>query len=412
MELAIQKYIREFGLDSAIEKFKLKSNDYPNKVILKYDQINSSYEHQEVLDSRGIILEKGTWDIMSMAFSKFFNHEEGFAAKLNEDNVLVFEKLDGSLMTIYWDWNKNTWEVSTSGMAEAEGNINGGITTFRTLFWNTILKYPGKFNGLRIAKSIFKDVAFVNAIKASGDYSAVFNHPDFSDYLSEFLMKGNSYVFELTTPWNIVVVPHTTSNVTLLTVRNLETLKELSYVSLVLVGIELDLPVVKAYSMNDNSFAALRETFRDMPFDDEGYVRRDDNDNRDKIKNPAYVAAHHLKSSLAEYRIMTIVKNNEIAEFGATFPDRLNELKELKLKYDELYDKLEFVWSIIKLHVPAVFDAASNKAFATNVFAITKEYSAERWSSLFFNLKDGKVANIKDYMYEIQDKKIYFILKE
>jgi hypothetical protein len=44
---------------------------------------------------------------------------------------------------------------------------------------------------------------------------------------------------------------------------------------------------------------------------------------------------------------MTIVKTNEIEEYGATFPERIDEMNELKLQYDQLVSDLESVWSYL-----------------------------------------------------------------
>ena len=63
-----------------------------------------------------------------------------------------------------------------------------------------------------------------------------------------------------------------------------------------------------------------------MPWSEEGYVVCDHTFSRVKIKNPAYVAVHHLKGKTAEHNIMTIVKANEIEEFMNTFPERKDEL--------------------------------------------------------------------------------------
>jgi hypothetical protein len=35
--LQIQKYIREHGFDKAVKVFQLKTREYDNKVLLKYD---------------------------------------------------------------------------------------------------------------------------------------------------------------------------------------------------------------------------------------------------------------------------------------------------------------------------------------------------------------------------------------
>jgi hypothetical protein len=96
-ELAIVTYIKKYGLDKAINDFKLKSREYDNKILLKYDQLSSPtlMGLPEMQDCRGLILEKGTWKVMSLAFRKFFNAEEGNAAKIDWNTANVLEKLDG-----------------------------------------------------------------------------------------------------------------------------------------------------------------------------------------------------------------------------------------------------------------------------------------------------------------------------
>jgi len=410
MELKIQTYIKKHGLQQAIDFFKLKVNHYPHKVILKYDQINSSYEYDEVRECRGLILEKNTWEIMSMAFTKFFNKEEGYAAKIDWKNSIVFDKLDGSLISLYWDWVKQSWEVATTGMAEAEGDINGGITTFRELFWNTILQYDGHFNGLKIAERLFDDDLYIKNINVDKDYSIVYNHENFNLELNQFLTKKYTYVFELTTPRNIIVTPHTEYNTTLLTVRDLKTLKELHIEDLHLLGHLLGIPVVKSVGFSEINYLNITKTFENMPFSQEGYVVRDNKDRRVKIKNPAYVAAHHLKGSLAEYRIMSIIKSNELDEFIATFPDRRNELLLLNQKYAELQTKLISIHNILLQYYPADITAKSNKNYATKVFEICKQYDVVKFTGLYFGLKDKKIESVQKYLSNMDDKRLYYLL--
>lgn len=68
--LSIQKYILENVLEKTILDFNLKSRDYTSKVLLKYDQLSSPtlMANKEVQECRGLILEKGSWKVMSLAF--------------------------------------------------------------------------------------------------------------------------------------------------------------------------------------------------------------------------------------------------------------------------------------------------------------------------------------------------------
>ena len=66
--LRVIDYIKTHGLEKTLADFKLKAKEYDNKVLIKYSQIDSNMGLAEVQDSRGLILEKGTWDIMCLTF--------------------------------------------------------------------------------------------------------------------------------------------------------------------------------------------------------------------------------------------------------------------------------------------------------------------------------------------------------
>jgi hypothetical protein len=93
--LKIQEYLRKNGLAKAIQEFKLKTRIYENKVLLKYDQLESPMSFDEVKECRGLILTKDNWDILSYSFFKFFNNGESNAATIDWNTALILEKLDG-----------------------------------------------------------------------------------------------------------------------------------------------------------------------------------------------------------------------------------------------------------------------------------------------------------------------------
>jgi len=387
MELALIKHIKEHGLTETAEKFSLTVKDYGHKILIKYSQIDSPFSEKEVCEARGIILEKDTLKIMSLPFVKFFNAAEFYAAKIDWATANVFEKLDGSLMQLYFDWIKNEWCVGTSGTAEAEGEVNNRLgTTFADLFWKSISVKGGKFA------------------------SVIKNHPrnEWSELFNEFLCKDTSYVFELTTPENIVVTPHKEYKVTLLAVRKLDTLKELSKDDLESLSIELDVNLVKCFDFKDTDDEKLTKTLENMPFSEEGYVVCDANFNRVKIKNPAYLAVHHLKDKNAEYRIMGIIKSNEVDEFIATFPDRAEEIYDLQTKYLALKNKLKEVWNILKDSVPTdKNDKIARRDYALNLMKVVNDNNVKDYSGLYFALADGKQTSIDDYLFNYDDKVLY-----
>jgi hypothetical protein len=373
--LAIQKYIQLHGIEKAILDFKLKTRVYDNKILLKYDQLVSPtlMALPEMQDCRGLILDRNDFSVMSMAFRKFFNSEEGNAHKIDWSTAHVLEKLDGSMMQVYWDKYKNEWFAATSGTAEGEGEVNNKMgTTFNQLFWKTVTeKYDFKVSQLN---------------------------------------KDYCFVFELTTPYNIVVKPHGEASATLLTVRNLKTLEEVSREELIQIGATLNVPVVKSYDLNQGNVGALLRSLEGLSWSEEGYVVVDGNFNRVKVKNPAYVAVHHLKGKSAEHNILTIVKSNEIEEFASTFPDRKEELYKLKVNYDNLLGKLNLVWDELKLRKPKNIMPEEKKKFAQAVFEVCGKHELKTFTGLYFGLADNKIASIEDYMMNYDDKVLYKIL--
>jgi len=374
--LKIVEYIKLHGLEKTLKDFALKSRDYENKVLIKYDQIESSMGEPIVQEARGLILEKGTWKVMSLPFFKFFNSGEGHAAKIDWDTAHVLEKMDGSMIQVYWDWNNNKWFAGTTGTAEGEGEVNNKMgTTFSELFWGTL-----------------KD-----------KYSLT---PD-----SKFLEKDFIYVFELTTPYNIVVKPHGESSATLLAMRNRLSLQELPYGVLKNKAEEfLNVPVVKSYDLNHGNVGALLRTFENMIWHEEGYVVVDGNFNRIKVKNPAYVAVHHLKSKTSEHAIMDVVKTNEIEEFVATFPERKEEIEKLSTNYVALLSRLEAGWEELKLRKPKNITPAEQKKYAMAVFEVANKLDLKPFTGMYFSLKDNKVSTVREFMSGYDNKLLYKML--
>lgn len=372
-ELAIINHIKEHGLARTLQVFKLKSRIYDKKMLLKYDQINSSMGELEVQECRGIVLEKDTLKVMSMPFTKFFNAAEGHAATIDWDTARVLEKCDGSMIQLYYDWHKDEWFAGTTGTAEGEGEVNNKMgTTFNSLFWDTMAKYEG-FDKNKLEKEI-------------------------------------CYIFELTTPYNIVVKPHGESSVTLLAARNMVTLEEWSFHVLGVLAEKLGVPLVKSYDLNATNVGHLLKTFEEMIWHDEGYVVVDDKFNRIKVKNPAYVAVHHLKSKTAEHNIIGVVKTNEVDEFASTFPERREELYALKENYDKLVVRLEEGWEELKTRKPKNITPKEKKKFAMAVFEVTERLDIKTFTGLYFGLNDGKVETVKEYIFNFDNKKLYHML--
>jgi len=368
-ELKIVTYIKKYGFEKAVIDFKLKFKDYPTKVLLKYDMINSDFSREETIECRGLVLEKNSWEIISYPFKKFFNFGEGFAEKIDLSTAKCLIKEDGTFIHLHHDWNSNEWFSGTSGMAEGEGNVNYSGITFSELFWGV-----------------------ANLDKSKLD-------------------KNLIYMFELCTPQNIVVTPHVKSKVVLIGVRKRDSLKELNYDELKVLSEILSIELVGSIPISINSLEELKLNFLTMPFSEEGYVVIDSEFRRVKMKNPAYLAVHSLKGKTAEYNILEIVKTNEIEEFGATFPERKEELFKLKKNYDLLTKTLNETWFELKSLIPKDMNKEGKKEYAYNVFEITKRKSLEQFGGLFFGLMIGRYSTVEEYLINYDNKKLYNLFR-
>lgn len=77
----------------------------PSLILFKYDQLNSPMSHPIVQECRGIILdESNDWKIVVFPYMKFFNMKESANAAEIDWNLPVraYEKIDGSLLTMYY----------------------------------------------------------------------------------------------------------------------------------------------------------------------------------------------------------------------------------------------------------------------------------------------------------------------
>ena len=371
--LAIIEYIRKNGLEKAISEFNLICKEYEHKILLKYNQIESDMSIPEVQDCRGLILEKNTWNVLSLAFRKFFNSGETHAAKIDWDTAHILNKEDGTMIQVYYDWHDMMWYAGTTGTANGEGEVNNKYgTTFNDLFWDTVN-----------------------------------NKYTFNECL---LNKDLIYVFELTTPQNLVVVPHTESSAKLLTVRNRDSLNELSWKDLEMVSVSLGVPLVKKYSIRTKNVGTLIKTFENMSWQNEGYVVVDNNFNRVKVKNPAYVQMHHLKGKTAQHNIIEIIKSNEIEEFISTFKEREEEILKLKLGYDNLLNLLIKTWEELISFKPKNISHSEKKKFSEMVFMISEKNEVKQFSGLFFGLNDGKINSVNEYLINFDSKKLYKML--
>lgn len=345
--LKVQTYLRDgASLDDLKAKYAVASvrhPHYPNLVLLKYDQLESPFGEEIVQECRGLILDEANdWSLVCYRFKKFFNYGEGHAAAIDWETARVEEKVDGSLLTTFhYD---GMWCVATSGSPSSAGQVGDFPFTFSTLFWDT-----------------FRDLGY-----------------DTSD------MDTNlCYSFELTSQYNRVVVRYTEPSLTLIGVHDPKSCTELDPV--------VHAPQfkrVKTFSLS--SFDEIVASFPTIdPLSQEGYIVVDGKFNRVKMKNPAYVAIHHMKDGFGYKRITEIVRTSETSEFLTYFPEYAPQFNEVQDQYVALVKELETMYALVK-------DIVVQKDFALAVQA-----AKPRCPAAMFSLRSGKATSVKQYLREM-----------
>jgi hypothetical protein len=293
--MLIQNLVKNLDRDYAIrlveEQLGIKArihNSFPELVCFKYDQIKSPKTNPLVQECRGLILDSSNdWAVVSRPFDRFFNAGESCAAEIDMSTAVAYEKLDGSLMTLYW--YKDAWQVQSSGTPDAAGEISIIGKTFAQLFWDT-----------------WKSQSMV----------------------LPYCWTDYCFMFEMTSQYNKVVVQYQQPELRLIGVRSVTSGLELRPE---LAASTLGWDCVKSIELG--SLADLVTKAAELnPLQLEGFVLCDHEFNRIKIKSPSYVALHRMAGGMTRLDCVKIVRTGEQAEIIAYFPEYATMLTEMRTR--------------------------------------------------------------------------------
>ena len=295
----------------AEEPYCLKIKEDGPYVMFSYDQIKSDFTDPMVREARGIIFVKDKWDApVCWAFDKFGNYGESYVQDIDWSTAFVTEKIDGSLIKIWWDWD-NGWHIST----------NGTINAFKAPMADIKVSDFGEYFCLALKKY----------------------YPSFEDFVEQ-LEFDYTYMFELVGPYNRVVIPYEEPDLYFLGARNKYTGEEFSCAPDIVGALGLGRFKIPAHfslsSLNDCIKAAELKSW-----DDEGFVVSDAQFNRIKVKSPAYVMAHFMRNNnvVTRKHLIRIVLMNEVEEFlcyAADYKDELLKVQKLMKAYHKVGNTL------------------------------------------------------------------------
>lgn len=343
-------------------------------VIFNYNQIDSDFNNPIVQESRGIIFREGEWDFpVCHAFDKFGNYGESYVPEINFDRCFVTEKIDGSIIKI---WYYDAWHISTNGMIDAYKAIYNEVLnkSFGVLFEETLREY---------------------------------GFESFIAFCNEHLSTDKTYMFELVSPETRVVIPYENNDIYYLGCRNNYTNVELPFFHGNFKMGMTHIKMPKIYPLN--SFEEILKASQNLPWDREGYVVVDIEYpvcKRCKIKSPAYVLAHYGRSNncLTKEKLVNVITSgieDDFLAYAEAYKEPLQKIKEqmnrykqdcknawLSLVNEPFETRKDFALSVQKLkkYVWAYCFSCYDKYISIEEYVMN--WDANKWSKVLDSMED------------------------
>jgi hypothetical protein len=211
-----------------------------------------------VQESRGIIIDCERCEVVCWPFRKFGNHNEGYADSIDWTTARVQEKVDGSIIKLWYDRAQEKWQFSTNGVIRAE---NANVDERIGLTYHNVILHAENY----------RDIPF------------------------DTLDKDSTYIFELVSPETQVVVRYDTTMLYHLGTRSNLTGKERDED----IGIRkpASYPLASLAECLDAAATLNREDEDAEDVTKEGFVVVDADWHRVKVKSPDYLVMHRLRLS-------------------------------------------------------------------------------------------------------------------
>lgn len=293
--LAIENFIAEnpdWEAKLALAPYSLKIKREGQYVLFIYDQLNSDFSLDIVRESRGTIFYDDGRELIlvCLPFKKFFNIQEiDNAAKIDWNSAVVLEKVDGSLMKLWF--HNGQWRLSTNRNIDAFNSpVHKGEGTYGAVF----------------------------EIAAGCDIQTFAERHD--------LKKHKVYMFELVSPETRVVISYSEPEIYFLESRDMLTLEEAFE--------DIGVKTPKRYYLNNRD--DIMELVAQMSQDEEGVVVCDRYFARVKIKSKAYLNIAYLNNNgvLTDKRLISMWRNGQLDDYVAFMPERKDIV-------DDFYDRLD-----------------------------------------------------------------------
>ena len=284
-------------------------------ILLKYNQLSSDFSVPIVRECRGAIFYdhgNGTYECVCRAFDKFGNYGESYVPNIDWNSVVVEEKIDGSLIKLFF--HQGQWHVATNGTINAfKATYDDFDHTFGDLVKETLI-------------NIEHAILFLNGLD-----------------------KNYTYMFELVSPKNQMTCRYPETKLYYLGERDMTTMKESKkYTKWMNIS---DILIPKIYSLT--TIEECLSYIKTMTRDQEGFVIKDKNFNRIKLKSPKYLLAFHMNNNgvITTKRVINMIKDETLDDFLAYCPQHNDTVQSVVNNIKLIIRDLEQDWNGISSHM-------------------------------------------------------------
>ena len=310
----------------------------------------------------------GEVDVLAWPMCRFYNFGDNAVHDVdwNDTNLRVYEKVDGTCIICYWDPIHKKWHAGTRSVPEADlpiygGHMEIGDMTFSQLFLKALIATREELSGKPVDWQV--------------------DGPDNVIHLN----KEMTYVFELVSRYNQIVVDYPDPRVYLIAARHLSTGAEVPIETLRIEHVRRP----RTWPLRDAvAVGAFVNTAN--PSELEGAVICDSKFRRMKIKSMAYVLAHRSKDSVgaSPRNALEAIILEKIDDVIPLIP---KDLGDKMLKMQDAY--AQYCKSVDANVAAFRLEAGGNrKRYAEQVLL------SGDWTAPYFNLWENKARNAREWI--------------
>lgn len=358
-----------------------------NKFSLNYDQIMTKSGDKVAEQCRGMVVRQtrfdfnalgaawkdvifGQFDVLAYPMERFYNHGDPAAVQIDwsHPSLKVYEKVDGTCIILYWDPLADKWHAATRSVPEADLPINVndmtiGTTTFSQLFLKALKLTREEVSGKIVDWEVDGPEKIIH------------------------LNKEVTYVFELVSPHNQIVVNYPEPRVYLLAARHTETGKEVPIETLRIEHVRRP----RTWEIRD---VAALACFVDSanPAELEGAVvcvQVGQSFQRLKVKNKTYVLAHKSKDTVTSSvrNALECVILEKVDDIVPLVPkDVQDKLLKMQAAFGVYCKQIDQNVAVFKAEA-----AGSRKRFAEQVQA------SGDWGAPYYNLFECRSKDAREW---------------